>query len=482
MTSSYRNLEHDRLSRQVTESDIEHINTVFESIRSRFTSLERRRPFVIEFAGIPKAGKSGVRNAIAHLAMKCQFRVLYPEEGASRPSQRALREDLTAFNAWTGMYALQNLLRACIPTNQYDLVMLDRGIFDAVCWMEMLRQENYIDEISATAAKAFFSLREWTRLLDLVVIFDCDDKTALMRETSSALAISRLERTMPLLAPLRRVYNNREILRSFENSGTAFLLVDTSGIKTTKKAVAMTIAEEIGMLLEDALDPRYVILPKNCIDFSGFVPETKVPLSKWQSAVEVEKKSMAETDTSAKQLVSYGFIEIKNTFLRLHRTGHANRPELKSRLSIGVGGHVEEKDLLLNETLENTLKKCLMRELEEELLMDEEPEVELCGFINDESNEAGKYHIAAVHRVRLRTGTLRVRQGVSDQEFGEGSWALVPKEKLAKEIERFDPWSQHIIHHCLDGPVPQLSKQQILSFKDQHSSKGKKRCQDELFE
>lgn len=469
MTASHRNLEHDRLSRQLSEADIEPVNSMFESLASRLPKLERRRPFVIEFAGIPKAGKSGVRNTIAHLAMKCGFRVLYPDEGASRPSQRALREDLTAFNAWTGMYALQNLLRACIPVNQYDLVLLDRGIFDVVCWMEMLRRENFIREESAKAAKEFFSLPEWIRLLDLVVVFDCDDKTALQREVGSALVKSSLERTRSLLAPLRTVYRDREILGSFENAGASFLFVDTSGSETTKKAVAMTIAEEIGMLLEDALDPRYVTLPTRYIDFSGFLPETSVPLSKWQSAIRIEKMSVAETDRSAKQLVAYGFIEIGEKVFRLHRTGHANRPELKSRLSIGVGGHLEEKDLLPNDSLENSLKNCLLRELDEELLMDEEPEVELCGFINDESNEAGRYHVAAVHRIRLHKGRLRVRQEVSDQEFGEDSWALVARKRLAEEIERFDPWSQYIIHHFLDGPAPQLSGQPILDFRDQQS-------------
>ena len=163
-----------------------------------------------------------------------------------------------------------------------------------------------------------------------------------------------------------------------------------------------------------------------------------------------------------KQLVSYAFVQVEDKFLRFHRTGSSNRRELKKRLSIGVGGHVEACDLRDNESFADTLVRALRRELSEELVFDAVPKIELQGFVNDESIEAGLFHLAAIHRVRLKKGRLRVREEVADQEFGVGSWSLVPKERLFDESGQFDPWSQYIIEHLLGGPKTKLNRQALL--------------------
>jgi predicted NUDIX family phosphoesterase len=467
MGATVRTISKERLCRNVSERDLESINEKFRLLASHMSEVERRRPFVVEFSGIPKAGKTGVRSAIAHLATKCGLRVFHPAEGASRPAQRALREDLTAFNSWTGMYALQNLLNSCFPVNQYDLVMLDRGIYDAICWMEMLKRQNFIRADAADYAKRFFSLREWTRLVDMVVIFECDQQTAHDRELSGALVASRLERTGPLLEPLREVFRDKHMVDGFDTRCGLFLYLDTSGKQPNKKAVALSLAEEINDMILDAIDPRYITLPAETITFQGFIKAEDAPMDSWLTQCKVEKSSKAEQTTALKQIVSYGFVEIDGQIFRLKRTGHANRPELRSKLSIGVGGHVEERDMEGQTNLKGTLRECLIRELGEELMVDENPEIELIGFLNDESIRAGLHHIAAIHRVKLHRGRVRVRQEVSDQEFGEGSWAVVPPARLFEESEKFDPWSQHIIHQVLGGPKPTGEWQAVMVFEEQ---------------
>jgi predicted NUDIX family phosphoesterase len=138
-------------------------------------------------------------------------------------------------------------------------------------------------------------------------------------------------------------------------------------------------------------------------------------------------------------------------------------------LSVGVGGHVEQEDATGTADLQATLKNCLLRELKEELLFDGTPELKLLGFVNDESVDAGRFHMAAVYLAKFAPGRVRVRPEVSDQEFGTKSWAMVEPEKITREISSFDPWSQHIIAHLWKVPLPTRASQGFISYSGESS-------------
>ena len=123
---------------------------------------------------------------------------------------------------------------------------------------------------------------------------------------------------------------------------------------------------------------------------------------------------------------------------------------------------MQADDVREGDCLEESLRRCLMREMREELVFDGEPKIELCGFVNDETIEAGRFHVAAFHRVHFCGGKITVRPGVSDQEFGENSWALVDVDKIISEHFKYDPWSRHVIHHLFDGPP--VVAQRLLDF------------------
>ena len=138
---------------------------------------------------------------------------------------------------------------------------------------------------------------------------------------------------------------------------------------------------------------------------------------------------------------------------------------------------MEERDFDGHTNLKDAFRECRIRELSEALLIDEKPDIKLLGFINDESTEAGKYHLAAIHRVRISGGKVRRRHEVSDQEFGENSWALVTRETISSQATKFDGWSQYIIHEFLGGPPPDRLKQFSMDFQgqDKGGRKGMKK-------
>lgn len=444
------------------DQEISSLNERYQRIGAALRQAERRLPIVIEFIGPPKAYKSTVRDMVGRLAEKCGFRVFRPIEGASLPSQRVLRENLVAFNAWTGTYALQQLLESCLPVNQYDLVLFDRGIIDAICWFRALNELEYASDEASDAARNFFGMTDWQRLLDGIVLLICDPTTSVKREQTGHLArADKLATSDAFLAKLHEVYSDDAWLAQLAPS-TLQLRIDTSdGIDIRR--IAIEVAERLVPLLERAANPEYAVVPRKLITFSGFVPFEQVVDSLADRVVFLSKEK-AEIDPSYKQLVAYSMVRSGDRILRLHRTGPANRPELRDKLSIGVGGHVESSDFSLADNLKDVLRVSLMRELREELIFDSEPEIGTLGWINDETIEAGHYHIAAVHEAVFEGGRVKVRPHVSDQEFGTADWGFVKRSQIFEQSKRYDAWSQQIIWRVLGGPEPESPAQELFDY------------------
>src|SRR6184192_2788516 len=98
-------------SRTMTENavreQISQLRQRAESIRERFDD-KARRPVVIEFAGMPKAGKTSIVNEINRFLKRCGFRTKLIVEKASICPIRDKKD--AAFNVWTLCQTLAELL------------------------------------------------------------------------------------------------------------------------------------------------------------------------------------------------------------------------------------------------------------------------------------------------------------------------------------------------------------------------------------
>ena len=83
----------------------------------------------------------------------------------------------------------------------------------------------------------------------------------------------------------------------------------------------------------------------------------------------------------------------------------AATPRLHGKASIGVGGHLNPVD-----DGEDALMSGLRREWAEELEADWEPEFELIGLLNDDSNPVGAVHLGVVFSVDARGREVDVRE------------------------------------------------------------------------
>jgi predicted ATPase len=139
-------------------------------------------PLVVEFSGSPKSGKSTNIDVISHFLKRMGFKIWAPTEGASKRTPSNLRRDLVAFNTWSLNYAISELLVAYHNVDRPDLVILDRGPFDSLAWMGVLRDKKQLTKREYLIVREFALHPKWSKLINQIYLFTCTPEVSLERE------------------------------------------------------------------------------------------------------------------------------------------------------------------------------------------------------------------------------------------------------------------------------------------------------------
>lgn len=151
----------------------------------------------------------------------------------------------------------------------------------------------------------------------------------------------------------------------------------------------------------------------------------------------IERKR-AENDSSYKQVIPYCVVLNGESVFLLKRFGKQGESRLHNKLSIGIGGHINPVD-----TECDILETGRVRELNEELLLEQTHTSKVVGIVNDESNPVGSVHFGIVYFVRVDKGHVSVRE----PELMEGAfkpWSEVRQMALSGDFN-FETWSQLIL-------------------------------------
>ncbi len=121
-----------------------------------------------------------------------------------------------------------------------------------------------------------------------------------------------------------------------------------------------------------------------------------------------------ENDSSLQQIIPYVWIvnpKEKKIFTYRRASGKENYSEkrLMDKISCGVGGHIDREDS------DNPIENAMMRELMEEVIMNQYPKPKIVGYLNDDSDSVGKVHFGIV---AIAETFEEVRKG--DNEMKDG--------------------------------------------------------------
>lgn len=207
-------------------------------------------PVVVEFAGSPKAGKTTTIEIVEHFFKRMGFKVWAPTEGAAKRTPYHLKRDLVAFNTWTLNYAISEMLVAYYNVDHHDLVILDRGPFDSLAWMRLLKEKNELSQEELKIFEQFALHPRWSKLFAKIYLFKCDPDISLQREMASKLTQRPGTAMNPkMLGGLLQQYERleRELLTY------PLKPVDTSK-GTTPRSTSFEIAKELLSELEQRAD------------------------------------------------------------------------------------------------------------------------------------------------------------------------------------------------------------------------------------
>jgi predicted NUDIX family phosphoesterase len=154
-------------------------------------------------------------------------------------------------------------------------------------------------------------------------------------------------------------------------------------------------------------------------------------------------RSICETDPSFKQLIPYVVLfhqpstDSEPSIFQYTRGSGQGEARLHALRSVGIGGHISTDDTYGEDWYGNGMK----RELEEEIILEQDYQATIVGLIYDDRNEVGKVHLGVVHVVRLDGPHARARE--SDLlESG-----FVGLSAIRRDRDRLETWSQLCIDH-----------------------------------
>lgn len=400
------------------ESKILRLERKAAEVLSLKRDARPKRPFIIEFCGSPKSGKTQAATSLTIFLKRNGFNVRVLTERASVSPVSDKRNPF--FNIWTGASVLTGLIPYLSePVTDVDVVIADRGIFDTLCWFTWLEQNGALPEDEASDLENFFSTKRFRQATDLILTFTASPEISLEREYANLLTRKRgsimapgvlesylesIESTIKAHGPTFKKLE--KVDTSHENQNSVAVKVTTSVLH----AMAEELIEKVGTISRFALEAVKTSNP----DFGLQDLE--------EASVEIEfvSRDEAEADNTRVQLVPVVVIcddahsrvmAFKKRRETVRRSGNSESPENEKNL-LYVGGHMRSEDSfgLSSLTFSELAKATILREVSEELgtslwISNNQQFV----IWDDEGQEASQRHMAIVFVAEVRFDELKLR-------------------------------------------------------------------------
>ncbi|RYL90295.1 hypothetical protein ABNN70_09185 [Sporolactobacillus sp. Y61] len=151
---------------------------------------------------------------------------------------------------------------------------------------------------------------------------------------------------------------------------------------------------------------------------------------------QVMRRGDAEENPEYKQPIPYAVLHRGNHFFTYTRLGGGGEKRLHGRLSVGVGGHMNQAAGA--DDFHQVLNVNLRREIDEELNITGVNRLDLrtIGLINDDATEVGRVHIGVLISIELPdSATVSVRE----KDKLAGAWMTL--DELTAKKEKMESWS-----------------------------------------
>lgn len=168
---------------------------------------------------------------------------------------------------------------------------------------------------------------------------------------------------------------------------------------------------------EGLLNIELDTIKKSIIDSGSYIPRSK-----------------AEIDERYRQVIPYVVMKTDKQYLLMKRTDKQGEKRLHNKLSLGVGGHVNDED-----KGENTWQ-VFLRGMERELREEVEAEIKslrYIGVINEVNSPVSRVHIGLAYVAEVDF------KGLNEPDLFEIEWQTL--EELRERAGKMEGWSKLVL-------------------------------------
>ena len=433
---------------------------------------EFKRPLIIEFSGTPKAGKTTCVEAVSKFFKRHEIPTYVVRERAGLCPIND--KGHLFFNTWTGNTSLAKMLESL--EKRISVVILDRGIFDTLVWMNFHRNRKSVSENEFEVIENFFLMKRWRSLIDIVIALSVSPETSLEREYQNQIT------------DLDGSIMNRDTLLDYNQSLQSCLeqykeSFNVMHVETSEKDALDGVVEIVETVLskaDDLVDEKIAVISRNLA--SKHMPKDSAMTSKSEiknfledvsAKVNWPRRTQAEDDISLVQIVPVVVIYAKGasnssskSILIANMRGQKNG-SMTNKHSTWVGGHMRNSDKTSTDTVQ-MFRSCLVRELEEELRIcldvEELPKYPKA-IIWDTTKSRSVQHMAVVFEYELKAID---RSRLDNREFWESSDKSIftsfhSLNSDITNINNLESWSKLFLKEIHGIEFPDLDqKQQVL--------------------
>lgn len=430
----------------------------------------QKRPIVIEFSGSPKSGKTSCINSLELFLKRNGFRVEIIHERANICP--VYDKHSPKFNIWTACSSVAGMLGVLDRKEiNCDVLILDRGIFDACCWFNWLLSKGMMEDEQKVAIETFLLHDDLVNRIEIVFAFYATPEVSIKREYANLLtdklgSIMNINVLEEYLTSIKKTKEEKQ--EYFHN----IFLVDTSDksqddvgkevtdttLNTLRNALMeqigyFSVSEELNIILNKKRTFKYTELKQSLgeiqfglrgdvekEDFLQPIPIVVITNKKRDKVLVVKKNTGAVSDDS---------------------------PE-KNKTLIYVGGHTRKEDVTgRSDDFLDICRYTLRREVKEEIgislaFSTIEP---FCIYTPDE--EKSKKHLAICFLLERDIETLKLRLDPEELILNKGkskSGKFHDVVNLFDSSTETEPWSIEIMKNCFNIQIPDSSQDKWEDF------------------
>ena len=429
-----------------------------------------RRPIVVEFAGSPKSGKTSCIQALDLFLRRNEYKTKIIGEKA-HISPISNKKD-PSYNIWTFTSMIADLAEALGNQNKehdLDIVLLDRGFFDAYCWFAWLNKNRHLDNENFEALKNFIFMPRWLDYLDLVLAFTTPHETSLKRE--HAILLTNKQGSIMnnrVLDSFNKTINDcytaeKDRFKSIELISTDEIDLPELNLNITMKTLSALIknsSEEIGYINNSVITkPSKPIFPFK-------------DLGVLDKKIDFNERKEVESDINKIQLVPIVVITNKSrnkifVVKKIKTKDKASSPEFEKILPY-LGGHLRKEDrpLAAGRSAFDILNRGLQREIKEEIGVDYIPSLDgrsMAIWIQDKPRSQQHIAICAIWEVDFEDFNYRLTK----DEFSSAGKkdSIVDVATIVKNPAAFEDWGLHIFEQFFKIKIP-VTQPMVNLFED----------------